>query len=458
MPLQVAIYCRISQDRKGEGLGVARQEKDCRQLAERHGWDVAEVLVDNDVSAYSGKPRRGYERLLAMIEGDEIDAVVAWSPDRLHRAPAELETFIDLVEAHKVRIQTVQAGDYDLSTAAGRMSARVVGAVARHESEVKSERIRRKHEELAERGRPSGGGKRPFGYQADRMTLDAAEAALIRDAADRILAGDSLRSIVRDWRDRGVPSVSGAPWQGTTVKRLLCSARIAGYREHKGKLAGKASWPAIITPEELTRIRAILTSPERRKSSTSARRYLLVGFVRCGRCGAAMASRATGKGVRRYVCHADRGCGRCGIAAEPLEELIVEAVLSRFDGTTIPTKGRTDHDDKLAEIEALEQRLADLSEDYAAGHLSRIELRVGGERIRERLDVLRSELAADLVDSGVGDRFGEPGELRRAWPTLTFDRRRAVLALAVESVTISPTTRATNYFDPERVEAIAWRV
>ena len=456
MPLQAAVYCRISQDRSGEGLGVARQEQDCRQVVERHGWEVAEVLVDNDVSAYSGKPRRGYLRLLEMIAASEVDAVVCWAPDRLHRSPAELETFIDLVERHDVRVVTVQAGSYDLGTSTGRMSARVVGAVARHESEQKSERIRRKHRELAERGKPSGGGKRPFGFLPDRLTLDPAEAAEIRAAADRILAGESLRSVVRDWAER-VPSVTGAPWQGTTVKRLLCSARIAGYREHKGKLAGAAEWPAIVSVAELEQLRAVLTNPARRRSNTSARRYLLVGFVRCGRCGAGMTSRATAKGVRRYVCQADRGCGRCGIAAEPLEELIVEAVLSRFDGVPIPTRDRDTADDRVAEVEVLEQRLADIAEDYSAGLVSRIEMRVAGERLRDRLAELRAAVAADMIDAGIGDRLGAPGELRRSWPTLTFDKRRAALGLVVDFVTVAPTTRATNYFNPDRV-SLDWRI
>ena len=50
-PLAAAIYARISRDREGAGLGVERQEADCRALAERLGWDVVAVYVDNDISA-----------------------------------------------------------------------------------------------------------------------------------------------------------------------------------------------------------------------------------------------------------------------------------------------------------------------------------------------------------------------------------------------------------------------
>jgi site-specific DNA recombinase len=121
--VRVAVYCRISQDGEGQGLGVARQEADCRRLAERRGWDVVEVYVDNDLSAYSGKARPGYQRLLADIEAGKVEAVVAWHPDRLHRSPVELEAFIDLVERSGVGVETVQAGRVDLATPAGRMNA-----------------------------------------------------------------------------------------------------------------------------------------------------------------------------------------------------------------------------------------------------------------------------------------------------------------------------------------------
>lgn len=185
--MRAAIYCRISDDRGGAALGVTRQEDDCRALCEKRGWEVGEVYVDNDVSAYSGKPRPQYRRLLADIRDGLVDALVCWDPDRLHRSPAELEAFITLVEATGVEVATVNAGNYDLTTAAGRMTARVVGAVARHESEHKAERVSRKVAELAAEGKWNGG-PRPFGYQTGAGPLEEYESQLIRDACTAILA------------------------------------------------------------------------------------------------------------------------------------------------------------------------------------------------------------------------------------------------------------------------------
>ena len=93
---RAAIYCRISQDRGGAGLGVARREEDCRALCARLSWDVVAVYPDNDVSAYSGAPRPKWQELLADIQRGEVDAIAVWHVDRLTRSPRELEDVIDL--------------------------------------------------------------------------------------------------------------------------------------------------------------------------------------------------------------------------------------------------------------------------------------------------------------------------------------------------------------------------
>src|SRR5487761_1084181 len=153
-----AIYCRISDDREGAGLGVARQEQDCRPICLRRGYpnERIRVYADNDKSAYSGKPRPEYARLLADIRSGEVTFLTAWHTDRLHRSPLELEEFITIVEAARIDIEIDRAGGLDLQTPSGRMIARQLGAFARYESEHKAERQRRKCQELAELGRGHG--------------------------------------------------------------------------------------------------------------------------------------------------------------------------------------------------------------------------------------------------------------------------------------------------------------
>src|SRR5215217_683317 len=241
-----AIYTRISSDPNGHALGVQRQEEDARKLCSARGWTVVEVYCDNDRSAYSQrKPRLRYKAMLDDIKDGRINVVVAWHPDRLHRQTRELVAFIDLVNAHKVHVETVTAGVYDLSTPSGRMQARIVGSVAEYESEHKGERIRRKLEANAAEGKHHGG-SRPYGWRNDRITLVEAEAGVVREAAARLLAGESLKAIARALNAAGHTTAYGLPWRDITVRGMLLRPRNAGLRIHHDEVVGRGNWEPIL--------------------------------------------------------------------------------------------------------------------------------------------------------------------------------------------------------------------
>src|SRR3954468_11838107 len=187
--VRAAVYCRISDDRQGLGLGVERQAQDCLALAQRNGWAVTRTLIENDTSAYSGKPRTQYAELMAAVAAGEVDVIVAWDPDRLHRSPAELESFIAAVERAGGGVGTGEAGQWDLSTASGKLVARMLGSIARHESDHKSERVRRALEQNATAGRSHG--RVPYGWTREagpdgavREVIVPEQAAVVRRIAD----------------------------------------------------------------------------------------------------------------------------------------------------------------------------------------------------------------------------------------------------------------------------------
>ena len=129
-PRAVGIYARISQDRDGMTLGVQRQEDDCRAVLERKGWPFGGLYVDNDISAYSGKPRPDYKRMLEDVRLGVIDGVVAYDLDRLHRQPIELEEFFKVMDGAGVTHLATASGDVDLANEDDRFKARARTASA----------------------------------------------------------------------------------------------------------------------------------------------------------------------------------------------------------------------------------------------------------------------------------------------------------------------------------------
>ena len=461
--VRAGIYARISSDREGDNLAISRQLADCEELAARRGWEVAERYVDSDISAYSGKVRPEYRRLLEEIDAGVVDAVVVYHADRLHRHPRELEEFIELCQATLTKLATV-SGDVDLSTHEGQLLARITGAVARNESDSKSRRIRRKHQEIALAGRSSGGGTRPFGFESDRRMIRPGEAEIIRECASRVLAGDSLRSICMDLNGRGIATVSGKPWATQTLRRMLLSARISGQREHHGEIVAKAEWEAIITPAETQRIRAKLRDPQRR-TNRSARRYLLTRLLRCGCCGVKLYSRPRADSSRRYVCATGPnfgGCGKITVVADKLEAVVVEAVLHRLDSPELAASlagQRTDDAHALqwqTEIERDQEQLDELAILWADRTISHSEYLAARPKIEQRQKLAKRRLAALNRTSAIGEHAGNAAGLRERWESLTLTRQEQIVAAVLDHVVVGPGRRGFNRFDPSRLSPV-WR-
>src|SRR3954453_8685766 len=417
--VRAGIYARISSDRDGDQLGVTRQIEDCRREAERRGFVVDDLYVDDDISAWSGKQRPEFERMVDDLRTRRIGAVLVWHLGRLTRHPHGLEAFMDLCEELRVELGCV-TGDVDLSSHIGRLTARMLGGLARYESDHKSERIRRKHEEIAADGRVSGGGSRPYGYESDKVTVRAAEAAIIRECAKRLLAGEPVLSIARDLNERGVTSASGGAWSPQSLRRMLASPRISGQRIHHGEIVAKAVWPAIISAKDGAKIRALLANPERR-TNKAARRYLLGGLLVCTHCGERLGARPRSGGKRRYACAKGpgfSGCGRTYINAEQVEQFVAAAVLHRLDSPELQAalEGRRADDPEserwLREAEAAQADLVELAAERGRGEITRAEWRAMREPIEQRLTAARKQLAKS-TDSNVRDGYlGNPDPLR----------------------------------------------
>jgi site-specific DNA recombinase len=457
--LRVAIYCRISDDRHGLRLGVQRQQEDCEALARRNGWQVTRTYVDNDISAYSGKRRPRYAALMAAVDAGEIDVVVAWDPDRLHRSPAELEDFIAAVERAGVGVFTCQAGEYDLSTAGGRMTARIHGVIARHESEHKSERVRRALQQRATSGRSHG--RRAYGWTREyapdgtvREVIVPTEAAVIRRIADALLRGESLRSVTAALNAEGVPSPMGKPWHKNAVRALVLRERNAGLRVHRGEVVGEGAWEPILDRGRWEQVRAVLSDPTRKTSIGSAATHLLSGIARCGVCDAPLRV-AKNRRVPSYRC-SERTCvvRRQKDLDDLVNGVIVER-LARPDAAALFTTGDTsDRRATLAEAEELRGRLDHAADDYADGKIDGRQL----ERITARLrpQLAEAEKRLRTVDSApLLDGLAGTPAVRDLWDRLPLSRRRAVVALLLD-IRVHRTRQGARTFDPSAVE-LRWK-
>lgn len=448
--VRAILYTRISQDRTGEGAGVARQETDCRTLAQVRGWEVTETAQDNDVSAAGKRTRPGFERVLASVESGSVQVVVAWALDRLTRNRRDTLRLIEACQQRGATIALVRGSDLDMSTPAGRLTADLLAAVARSEIEVKADRQARAAIQAAEAGRWSGG-RRAFGFESDGTTVRENEARLVRDAYSALLDGVSLRAIAARWNAAGhLTPQATTPWTGAVVSRCLRKPRYAGLRSHRGEIVGEALWPALVDRETWSAAQAVMSNPDRRAVHGDQR--LLTGVALCGVCGGPVNSGGgpTGRGVYRCA-----NQGHVVRRRDPVDEYVSEVVvarLSRADAASLFSADRPDLHALLAEADQVRARLDGLAEAYADGTITSSQLRKGSERLRASLAEVEAKMTpgpskAALTLAGAVD-VGE------AWAALDSDAQREIVR-ALMTVHLDPPGRGVRALDPETVR-IVW--
>lgn len=451
--MSTVIYARQSLDRNGEGAAVGRQLSECRALAERHGRTVSREFVDNDVSASKGT-RPAFQELLTAIRGGQVSTIIVWHTDRLYRRVRDLVELVELAEKHALRILTVKAGDLDLNNPAGRMMAQMLGAAARYEVEQKGARQVAANVQRANAGVWSFA-TRPLGYE--RVNGDVRivehEAAILREAVGRIIAGESWYSIAKDYKARGIVAANGKPYSYQNLTHRASNPALAGIRTYLGDVVTETgNWPAIIDRPTWDRFQTVVASRRVRQDWSKKIKYLGSGIFRCGKCGGLMDVSRDHKSGKRTPIYQCRGLDtRRNLAnVDALVEGVVLGILRRPDAVSLltPTGDAAALAEQAQEVRALIGGLAEL---YADGILSAASVREQKLKLQSRLDALQTQLSAieggtilsDLVTAESVETFWRD--------TLSIQHKRRIVS-ALMTVTIMPTRRGgNNAFRPEDV-------
>jgi len=409
-PERAAVYVRISDDRMKDAAGVGRQEQDARALAERLGWGVGPVLIENDTSAFKRRRiplpdgrhelrvvRPRFRELLDAVVAGAVDGLIAYDLDRTARDVRDLEDLIDAVEQRTPRLPVESVtGSLRLANDSDVTMARVMVAIANKSSRDSSRRIKRKHDELAEQGKYAGGGARRFGYERDGITLNPREAEAIRWAAERVLEGRTVSSLAGELDERGVHPVKGARWSSRSLTDILRSPRVAGLRVHRGDVVGRAQWQPILDQDTHEALVAELHRRSKGAPQPALKRWCNQ-LLFCGRCGHYLSgSYVSERAPYRYWCAPKGGgCGRLSIQGPKIEAEIERQVLeylSRPDVLARLTEARSagGAERTRAVIAEDEEQLKQLSRMWANKEITLSEYAEARKIIEKRLQDARA--------------------------------------------------------------------
>lgn len=442
--LPLAIYVRLSRKpRDGKVRGSNAPSID-RQI--NHGIKKAQELgrpyvIYNEgvTSAFKGK-RKEYARLIEDLRAGLLYGVTAWHEDRLCRNNQETLDWIDLTKELDFPTHTTTTGLLDLSSANGRAAAITIGAWNRAKSEHISEQVRDEMKEKALRGEFLGG-KRPFGYEKDGITVRVAEAEELAKATARIVAGDSEASIMKDWAARGIKTTNGNDFTYSSFRELLLRVRNVGWVQYQKKtLDGvKAIWPAIVPLDDFLSCDRILRDPKRTTTTGNATKHLLGGVMNCPKCTKKMksgwSSDRTKKRYRLYKCHVYRSMDMM----DNFVTLAVLILLSRKEARQLLSVQKGDARTLEQEQDRIEREMEEAARSNAAKRITLNQLEIITGALQSELEEVRSRLADSSRTKVFGDLISSK-DVSKAWEALPLSRKRAVIN-ALFDITVLPVGR-----------------
>jgi site-specific DNA recombinase len=302
------------------------------------------------------------------------------------------------------------------------------------------------------------GGPALYGFEADHVTVVEPEAQHLREAAERVLAGEPMNQIVDDWNDRGLRTRSGSRWTVKTLRRVL----------------GNPWAVPILGQDTYQDLSRIFNQPDRQRLGRPAE-HLLSGILTCGRegCGQPLYLVRTQQrdGSKRpvYACRKAgsggrfTGCGSMTVsqarADERARELFVAAVVSDDFAQALSRRQA-----ELLAGEVTAQELDDWRREIEELELV-MPTRFGTPDMRRRHDDLRR-----MVDQATAQLMARPDlqalldlprsekKLRARWDAWTIAERRIWLRRLVETIVVKPATTRSRGSDVESRMDPRWKI
>lgn len=318
---------------------------------------------------------------------------------------------------------------------------------------------------------PSGGGnaqglstRRGFGHSQDRSRIIEPEAAVIRDAAERVLAGETLSSIVQEWNRRSIRTASGGPWRVNSLSSILVQPRLAGLANDAADGAAP-TFPAIIDVETHRQLLALHAS--RRKGPRRAtRRYLLTGLLRCWRCGGGLRGMPRSRGADLYVCPGPPhgGCSGTAVTADHADKAILDMVVAHVDardfasGATPDATPEAHHQAEVRHTVGMlatnRRQLDDLADMWASGEITREEWLSLKRNLGGRAHAMEVEITRLDRMEALRRLAGAGRAIRQGWPAMSVEQRRAILHTTIDHVVVLQAEPPRQVFRPERLQPV----
>jgi site-specific DNA recombinase len=321
--MKAAIYARVStEDQEREGTSLDSQVAACVGRANELGYDTDDEHIIREVWSGLTLERPKLSQLREWVRNKEIDALFAYTLDRLSRDPVHFIILLEQIERAGVELvlvtETLDSSDL------GKLITHIKGYAAKLEAAKIRERTMRGIRERVKAGKlPSGQRGRLFGYTympgrgvgEGVRYINEDQAKWVREIYRwHVEEGLTLNAITYRLRALNVPTPSGRPfWIRSTVYKILTNPAYIGktycfvhvHKEttnhHKDDIKSRktaiqikpyeegveipGATPPIIDENLFAAAQARLKQNKGQPNREGKVKFLLRGHIHCSRCG-----------------------------------------------------------------------------------------------------------------------------------------------------------------------------
>ena len=188
-------YCRISTLMQVDNTSLKDQEEKIRMYAKLHDIVIDKMFIDKAVSGKS-TDRPEYDKMMDYIKENDIDMIIVYKNDRIHRSLYNLLSMIYNLQEYEVDLVSVTEM-FDTSTPQGMLFLQMLGSFAEFERAIINERTRNGRIARLKENKWVGG-KPALGYKVNKegkFEIDEEEAKIVKDIFKLRSKGISLSNI-----------------------------------------------------------------------------------------------------------------------------------------------------------------------------------------------------------------------------------------------------------------------
>ena len=327
---RAVIYCRVSTKEQTSNLSLTTQERECRRLCEREGFNVVRVFIEEGESAKTAHRAQLIELLqFCRSAKPQINFAVVYKIDRLARNTHDHHKIRNVLLAYGTGFRSVT--ERIESTPQGAFLETILAAAAQLDNDVKAERTKDGMKEAIRQGRYTW--PAPIGYvnsgqrSQPSLLIDPERGPLIKLAFSLAATGNQTKSTILDRvTSLGLRTKGGKKLSPQTFNALLTKpvyvGRISSTKwgeEHRG------DWEQIVSDEDFWRVQQrYCNKPKAARRSREHPEFPLRRFVRCAACASPLTGSSSRGRTGRYAYY---HCAKCGKVRTPrlaLETAFIE--------------------------------------------------------------------------------------------------------------------------------------